>query len=128
MVRAARALSLSAIAICDREGFYGSVRAHTEASKIGQRGIVGAELSIEEEGDREEPGPRDTVALLAMDHTGYEGLSALLTEAHADHEKGTAGIAIQRVAASSAGLIAVVPVEGRRPRGEPDDVVLAALK
>src|SRR5262249_19917647 len=37
-------------------------------------------------------------------------------------------IAIERVAAAAAGLIAVVPVEGRRPRGEQGDVVLSVLK
>jgi error-prone DNA polymerase len=127
MVRAARGLSLTSIAICDRDGFYGSVRAHTEAKKIGQPLIVGAEVTLEDESDRGLPGARDTVALLALDHEGYEGLSALLTEAHADHEKGTAGIAIERVAAAQAGLIAVVPVEGRRERGARGDAVLDGL-
>lgn len=127
MVRAAKALSLEALAICDRDGFYGSVRAHAEAKKIDQRVIVGAEVTIEEEGDQDGEGPRDTVALLAMNHEGYEGLSALLTEAHAGHEKGTAGVAIERVAASAAGLFAIVPVDGRRERGARGDVALEGL-
>ena len=45
--------------------------------------IVGAELTVEPEG---------SVALLASDHDGYEHLCDLLTAAHADHEKGTAGV------------------------------------
>jgi error-prone DNA polymerase len=127
MVDAAKALSLEALAVCDRDGFYGSVRAHAEAKKVDQRVIVGAEVTIEEEGDQDGEGPRDTVALLAMSHEGYEGLAALLTEAHAGHEKGTAGVTVERVAASAAGLFAIVPVDGRRERGARGDAALEGL-
>ena len=105
IVAAARELGLASVALCDRDGLYGSVRAHTAGRELGQRVIVGAELTVEPEG---------SVALLAMDHAGYTNLCTLLTAAHADHEKGTAGVVAERIAASAAGLIAVVPVD---PRG-----------
>jgi error-prone DNA polymerase len=104
IVAEAHALGLTAVALCDRDGLYGSARAFTAAKEIGQRVIVGAELTVEPEGK---------VALLAMDHDGYGNLCALLTAAHAGHEKGTAGILAERIAASAEGLVAVVLVDGR---------------
>ena len=50
IVAAARELDLYAVALCDRDGLYGSVRAHTAAKEIGQRIIVGAELTVEPAG------------------------------------------------------------------------------
>src|ERR1700761_5011102 len=82
IVQRARELGLAAVALCDRDGIYGSVRAHTAAKGIGQKVIVGAEVTVE---------PAGKVALLAMDHGGYRNLCSLLTAAHEDHEKGTAG-------------------------------------
>jgi error-prone DNA polymerase len=104
IVAGAKELGLAAVALCDRDGLYGSVRAFTAAKELEQPVIVGAELTIEPEG---------SVALLAMDHDGYANLCELLTAAHADHEKGTAGILVERVAAAAAGLFAVVPVDAR---------------
>ena len=42
MVEAAHAAGLSAIALCDRHGLYGSVRAHAAGARLGQRVVVGA--------------------------------------------------------------------------------------
>src|SRR5262249_117148 len=72
--------------------------------------VVGAELTVEPSSKL--PGGRpESVALLAMDHGGYRNLCALLTAAHEDHEKGTAGVVVEQVAAASEGLVAVVPVD-----------------
>jgi len=140
MVERAKEIGLDAMALCDRDGLYGVVRAHTEAKKIGQRLLIGAELTIED-GALFEPraprgrrkgsqdrkggqvdlpaargaeGPREhrAVALIAEDHDGYSNLCALLTAAHAHHEKGTAGISVEAVARAAKGLTAVVPLEG----------------
>jgi error-prone DNA polymerase len=46
LVEEAHSLGLAALALCDAEGLYGSVRAHARAEQLGQRVIVGAELSI----------------------------------------------------------------------------------
>ena len=117
LVAAARELGLTALALCDRDGIYGSVRAHTAARELGQKVIVGAELTVEPEG---------SVALLAVDHDGYENLCGLLTAAHADHEKGTAGVLAARVAASARGLVAVVPVDARG--ADPSDGLFGPLR
>ena len=59
------------------------------------------------------PRPASSVALLAMDLRGYGNLCRLLTLAHADHEKGSAGIGAEEIARHAEGLIAVVPLEDR---------------
>jgi error-prone DNA polymerase len=112
---------MSAIGICDRDGIYGLPRAEQQSKETGPRLIVGAELTLEHEG-----APHGSIALLAKDATGYRSLCRLLTIAHRDHEKGTAGITIERVAESAAGLIAVAPLD--RALVQDGDAVFAAMR
>ncbi|HZF47341.1 MAG TPA: error-prone DNA polymerase [Polyangiaceae bacterium] len=138
LVERASELGLAAFGICDRDGLYGVVRAHTEAKKHNQRLLIGAELTVEGIGPLEleaqaltqstrrrvrrgrrrapervtRPKPPPTVALIAEDHDGYSNLCGLLTEAHERHEKGTAGISVQAIARAARGLSAVVPLTG----------------
>src|SRR5262245_23918660 len=110
MVGRAKELGLEAIALCDRDGLYGVVRAFASARDLGQRLIVGAELSVATPGrsvvrsDTWRPPKRagkasrhaaehgrtdpPVVALLAADHRGYTNLCRLLTRAHAGLPKG----------------------------------------
>ncbi|HVY48524.1 MAG TPA: error-prone DNA polymerase, partial [Minicystis sp.] len=103
MVRRAHDLGLDAIALCDRDGLYGVVRAHGEAKKCGARLLVGAEVTLE--------GLDQRVALVARDHDGYSNLCRLLTLAHADHEKGTAGLHVHDLTADTTGLVAIAPLD-----------------
>jgi error-prone DNA polymerase len=119
MVRRSSEIGLSAIAVADRDGLYGVVRAHTEAKSVGQRLIVAAELTLEPAvGDLDEDlddvaaRPHGSVVLLVEDHAGYSNLCRLLTLAHAAHEKGRAAIPIEAIAASAEGLTALVPLAG----------------
>ena len=126
LVERAAELGLEALALCDRDGLYGSARAHATAKKLERRVIVGAELTIELPGA---PPPGDagstasvdvgrgpaSVALLVEDHEGYSNLCRLLTAAHADHDKGTAGLSTAAIAASARGLVAVVPLDAGVP-------------
>jgi error-prone DNA polymerase len=125
MVEKSRAIGLSAIAIADRDGLYGSVRAHTSGKTQGQRVITGAELTLED--DLGQPAHPGSVVLLARDLAGYGNLCGLLSRAHATHEKGTAGIAVEAIAAASAGLTAIVPLEARNDPEAPLDAVLGPL-
>ena len=124
LVERSAELGLAAIALCDRDGLYGSVRMHVAAKERGLRVIVGAELSLER---RPEPSrartlrpsdttrPRPSVCLLAESHDGYAALCRLLTLAHAEHDKGDAGIEAERIAEDAAGLHAIVPLDPRCP-------------
>ncbi len=78
LVDRAADLGLEALALADRGGLYGVVRAHARARKRGLPLIVGAEVACDGLG----PGPSG-LTLLALDREGYAGLCRLLTEAHA---------------------------------------------
>lgn len=123
LVSQARVLGLSAIALTDRDGLYGSVRMHVAGKELEQPVIVGAELTVEavRTGDPVDDSlpyrlhQRPTVAVLVEDHRGYCGLCRLLTAAHAEHEKGEAGLSLEAICNEAAGLFAVVPFDPRFP-------------
>ncbi|WP_437591916.1 error-prone DNA polymerase [Sorangium sp. So ce1000] len=123
LVHRAKELDLEGIALCDRDGIYGSVRAHTAAKKIDQRVIVGAELTLgaprggAERGAQRAPEVRPSVVLLVEDSEGYANLCRLLTIAHADCEKGMASISVEAIAAAQRGLSAIVPLDPLVPAG-----------
>ena len=92
LVRQAAALGYASLAVADRDGLYGIVRAHKEAKKLGLQLIVGVEVTVRAaEGPlpaEPEAEPVVTVVLLAENHAGYTNLCRLLTQGHARHEKG----------------------------------------
>jgi error-prone DNA polymerase len=124
IVSRAKELELTAVALCDRDGLYGSVRAHAAGKELDQRVIVGAELgvdaAVERRGSwrtraREKAAPElPVVALLVRDHEGYTNLCRLLTRAHADLGKGHSALDPAWLAEHARGLIAVIPCP-RRP-------------
>ncbi|HVU01883.1 MAG TPA: error-prone DNA polymerase [Polyangiaceae bacterium] len=122
MIDRAKELGLPALALCDRDGLYGVVRAYAQAKERNVRVIVGAELSLAEPSRpvlrtgswstsrRAKVLPETpTVALLAEDHDGYTNLCRLLTSAHHGLPKGESLLELERLGESSAGLVAVVP-------------------
>ena len=113
VVRTSKERGIEAIGVCDRDGLYGVARAFAEAKRVGQKLLVGAELSIEEPGVPIEgiSLPDRRIALLAIDRDGYSNLCRLLTRAHATHEKGEAGLTIDEITAAHQGLFALVPSE-----------------
>ena len=112
LVAASVDLGLSAIGIADREGIYGLVRAYRAAKEHGAHLVAGAELTIEYESralGRVGPGSAPpSVLLLVRDHDGYASLCDLVTAAHATHEKGTAGLSLDALAAGARGLELVI--------------------
>jgi len=72
LVRRAHELGMPALALCDRDGLYGSARVHAEARALGLRGIVGCELTMED---------GSVVPVLVRTREGYRRLCHLLTEA-----------------------------------------------
>jgi error-prone DNA polymerase len=98
LVEAASALGLGALALTDRDGLYGVVRAHTRARALGQRLLVGAQLSVE---------PDESVVLLAADREGYANLCRLLTAGRLRSPKGTSLVSWPEVCAHAAGMLAL---------------------
>jgi error-prone DNA polymerase len=90
MVARAAELGYDTLAITDRDGLYGIVRAHEEAHKRGVRIIVGCELTLEREGLEnvpEVPGRPSTLTVLVENHVGYTNLCKILTESHRRHPR-----------------------------------------
>jgi error-prone DNA polymerase len=114
LVSQAHTLGLGGIALCDRDGLYGAVRAWSRARALGARLIVGAELTLETSDPPEQEAP--SLVLLVKDHAGYRNLCRLLTLSHADRPKGESALRLDWLSAHSEGLIAVVPAP-RKPGG-----------
>jgi error-prone DNA polymerase len=125
LVARAKEQGLFALGLCDRDGLYGSVRAHAEAKKLGQRLLVGADLTLELEPISERsargkvPLGAPRLALLVEDHAGYEALCHHLTVSHADHEKGEAALSPEELATRPEGLFALLPIHTREDAEAP---------
>ncbi|HVR20590.1 MAG TPA: error-prone DNA polymerase [Polyangiaceae bacterium] len=128
LVVRAKELGLAALALCDRDGLYGSARAHIAAKECDQRVIVGAELGVDpnarhagswrsQRGRPKAAPDLPVVALLVENSEGYSNLCKLLTLAHADLPKGESALKPAWLAEHARGLFAVIPAP-RRP-GDP---------
>ncbi len=84
LVEQAHALGLPAVAITDRDGVYGLVRAHMRAKELGIRIVTGAQLTVDIEGSAHH------VVALAKTRRGYADLCRSLSLGHARCEKGVA--------------------------------------
>ena len=82
LVDRAHALGLPALAITDRDGVYGLVRAHMRAKELGIRLVTGAELALDIEGEQHR------IIALAKSRLGYASLCRALSLGHARCEKG----------------------------------------
>jgi len=97
LVDRAKELSLPALAITDRDGVYGLVKAHVRAKEVGLRLIVGAEASLEGGGH---------VVVLAESREGYGAMCRMLTVGHARAKKGESRVTLDEVrAAALKGLV-----------------------
>ncbi len=72
-------LEMPAMAVCDRDGFYGAPRFYARAREMGIRPIVGVELTMED---------GTILPVLVERRKGYQNLCQLLTRAHLRSEKG----------------------------------------
>ena len=83
LVERAHALGLPAVAITDRDGVYGLVRAHMRAKELGIRILTGAQVTLDVGGR----GFR--IVTLAKTRRGYAHLCRALSLGHARCDKGT---------------------------------------
>ena len=121
LVEQAHALGLPGLALTDRDGVYGIVRAHVRARELGVHLMCGAELSLD-------GGAK--LVLLATDRAGYANLCRLVTRGRRRHAKGECSVAVDEVCGHAAGLLALWPgahwaAEADADRDRP---VLAALR
>ena len=96
LVEEANRLGLPAIALTDRDGVYGVVRAHVKARELGIKIIIGSQATVLD---------GSTIILLAQDRGGYANLCRLLTKGRLRSEKGEGAVTWNEVCAHAAGLI-----------------------
>ena len=91
-------LELPAMALCDRNGFHGSVRLHMKGREAGVRAIVGTELVLED---------GSALPLLAATREGYQALCRLITAAQLRAPKGEARVAWSELSEIGTGVMAL---------------------
>jgi error-prone DNA polymerase len=103
LVDEAHRLGLRSIAIVDRDGVYGIVRAHVKALELGVHLIVGSQVTMDDGA---------TIVLLASSHEGYRNLCRLVTRGRLRSEKGSSSVSWNEVAEHQEGLLALWIREG----------------
>ena len=98
LVDEASRFGLPALALTDRDGVYGIVRAYVKAREVGLKIIVGSEMTIED---------GSTMVLLAQDRGGYANLCRLISKGRLRAEKGESRVSWDEVCAHAPGLIAL---------------------
>jgi error-prone DNA polymerase len=110
-------LGLPALALTDRDGVYGIVRAYVRARELGLRLIVGAEVTMED---------GSVILLLAQDRGGYASLCRLITAGRLRSPKGECAVRWDEVCAHSRGLLALWGGDRSLLVGEADPDEVAA--
>jgi len=103
LVEAAPRLGLPGLALTDRDGVHGAVRAHVTARALGVRLVLGAQATLDD-GSR--------LLLLAADRGGWANLCRLLTKGRLRSPKGESRVTVAEVAEHAAGLLALLGGEG----------------
>ncbi len=105
LVERAHELQLPALALTDRDGVYGIVRAHVRAKELGVRMIYGAQVTVQDS----EASPVRHVLLLAIDRAGYGRLCQLLSRGRARCPKGRSRVLTSELRHAGPGLLALCP-------------------
>ncbi|MBV8727483.1 MAG: PHP domain-containing protein, partial [Candidatus Eremiobacteraeota bacterium] len=98
-------LGLAALALTDRDGFYGAVRFSKYAKMLQFPAICGAELTFEQDG--EEPHRRPRLVLLVEDEAGYANLAALISASQMRGGKADARLRLSDLNGHTKGLTAL---------------------
>ncbi len=98
LVEEAHRLGLPALALTDRDGVYGVVRAHVKASEVGLKLIVGSQVSVAD---------GSAIVLLSQNRGGYANLCRLLTKGRLRSEKGESAVSRDEICAHNPGLLAI---------------------
>lgn len=98
LVEEARRLGLTTLALTDRDGVYGVVRAHQKAKEVGLKLILGAEMTLADD---------STLLLLSASREGYGNLCQLISTGRLRSPKGVSCVELEEVCAAAAGLVAI---------------------
>ncbi|HHN74507.1 MAG TPA: DNA polymerase III subunit alpha [Acidobacteria bacterium] len=98
LVETAAELGLSALALTDRDGVYGVVRAHLKARELGVRLILGSEIHFDD---------GSPLVLLAESRRGYGHLCRMISSGRLRCPKGECRVRLEEVCEKAEGLIAL---------------------
>ncbi len=98
LIEEAQRLGFSSVAVTDRDGIYGIVRAHLKARELGVKLIVGSEITIDD---------GSTLVLLVRDRAGYANLCRLVTKGRLRNKKGACAVTWDEVCEHAGGLVAL---------------------
>ncbi|SVC87985.1 uncharacterized protein METZ01_LOCUS340839, partial [marine metagenome] len=101
LVEQVHANGLRSLALTDRDGIYGVVRAYVKAQELGVHLIIGAEVTVSD------PVCPSTCILLALNSTGYTNLCRLITGGRLRSPKGESSVTWSEIFDQSEGLIAL---------------------
>lgn len=113
LVEESHRLGLPALALTDRDGVYGIVRAHVKARELGMKLIVGAQVSVDD---------GSIIVLLAENRAGYANLCRLLTAGRLRSEKGESVVTWDEVCGHAPGVIGLWSGGGGRGAGSREQV------
>ncbi|HET6346235.1 MAG TPA: PHP domain-containing protein, partial [Myxococcota bacterium] len=97
LLEQAHSMGLPALAITDRDGVYGMVRAHVVARELGIKLLVGAQITVGEGGS--------TVVALAQTRQGYGNLCQLLSRGQMRCPKGVAYVTLHELCDIGEGVL-----------------------
>src|SRR5207245_8527461 len=83
LVEEANRLGLPALALTDRDGVYGVVRAHVKAREVGLKLIIGSQITVDD---------GSAIVLLAQDRGGYANLGRLIAKGRVRSEEGGSAV------------------------------------
>jgi error-prone DNA polymerase len=118
LVEEAQRLGLAHIALTDRDGVYGAVRAHVKARELGMHLLLGSTVTVVDSGlaatqtrlhgaRDEDPAGESHLVLLATSRAGWAGLCRLLTRGRLRAEKGECRVSWDEVCQHSDELVAL---------------------
>lgn len=116
LVEEAARLGLRSIALTDRDGIYGLVRAFVKARELGIHLVTGAQITTED---------NSHVTLLAMNRRGYANLCNLISDGRLRSPKGESMVRWREVCERADGLIALWGGDGSLITGVTDPVFVA---
>lgn len=117
LVEESRRLGLSHLALTDRDGLYGAVRAHVKAKELGLHLILGATVTLVDESQ---------IVLLATSRKGYAHLCRLLTKGRLRSKKGQSRVTWEEVFEHAGDIIALWGGERARIAWEGDVAEIAS--
>ncbi|NCG06136.1 MAG: DNA polymerase III subunit alpha, partial [Gammaproteobacteria bacterium] len=103
LMKSVASADMPAVAITDRNNFFGLIKAYKAAEREGVKLIVGADFELLEADDR-----RSQITFLAQNHKGYRNLTVLISQAYQEGQiLGRPLIRREWIEAHSEGLLAL---------------------